>query len=362
MKTATITYHNVYNYGAVLQAYALQKAQESLFIDNVIIDYSSQKNRIFHRIKGTSLKILIVNVLRLMELFLHFRQIYRCHQNFELFQKTRVKLTKKYQSLAQLRENPPKADYYIAGSDQLWNVSVKIHDEFFLNFGEPGVKRASYAVSMGSYEVPAEHYIRMKELINRFEVVSVRERKAKEYIDALLYRDIKVMINCDPVFLLSRDEWTQLAKGRRITEKYILCYPMSGHPLMQKALMKLKELTGYITVVIKTELFTSIKGDIILRDSTPEEFVDLVNRAEYILTTSFHGTAFSTIFNKKFFSMVGGSAPDRIINLLERFGLEDRVAKEISDIHMNEVDYTKANETIQRERAAGLNYLQMLNN
>lgn len=360
MKTATITYHNVYNYGALLQAYALQQMLLKLSIDNVIINYNFEKNRIYHKMKGNSLKIFIINIIRLLKTIIDILPIMRRCRNFEEFSNRKLQLTPKYRDLEELRKNPPEADCYIAGSDQLWNVSTVMRNAFFLDFGSQDTKRVSYAVSMGSYEIPNEYIPKMCELLNKFDTISVRETEAKIYIENIIDKKDFVHLNFDPVFLLSKKDWSEFACTRRIGIKYILCYPMSGHPLLYDALKKLKQLTGYKIIILTSEVFDSVKGDVYIKDATPEEFVFLIQNAEYTLTSSFHGTAFCTIFNKNFFSFVGGTAPTRITGLLGRLGLEHRIVRRIEDINTEEVDYFEANNVIAKEKKLAKEYLLSL--
>jgi hypothetical protein len=360
MKTATITYHDVYNYGAVLQAFALQQIQLNMSIDNVIIDYSYEKRKFCWRIKGFTLKLLLVNSLRLLITVITLPSIIKQCRNFQKFSKTRLKLSVKYVSLNDLKKNPPIADRYIAGSDQLWNVSHQFNKAFFLDFGSSKVKLASYAVSMGSYDVPMIYRQPMQELLARFDAISVREEEAKDYIETILDKTNFVKVNIDPIFLLSREEWEYFAQPWKVTHKYILCFPMGDSILMNKALKKIKSLTGYRTVMIATELIINIKADRFIRDASPEQFIYLLMNAEYVLTSSFHGTAFCTIFNKIFYSFVGGSAPSRITGLLTRLGLEDRIFKGLEDINTQEIDFTASNEIINKEIISAKEYLYTL--
>lgn len=359
MKTATITYHNVYNYGAVLQAYALQQAQQKLSVENVIINFSHEKNKMLHRIKGTSIKIMIVDSIRLLETIKDYIPIRRRCRRFEAFTNTKLCLTRSYKTLQDLKENPPQADLYLAGSDQLWNVSIVIRAAFFLDFGSPETIRASYAVSMGSCYIPEQYKKIIKEYLTKFNVISVREMKAKETIEALLKQEGKIKVHCDPVFLLSKEEWSDLAVPRRSKDKYILCIPLAGHPRLNEALKKLKQLTGYRIVILKTDVFTRVKGDYAVKDASPEEYLYLIQYAEYVLTTSFHATAFSILFQVKFFSFLSCAAT-RITSLLENLGLEDRIVEGIGDVHTGNIDYTKANHILQEEKASAIEYLSGL--
>lgn len=359
MKTATITYHSVYNYGAVLQTYALQQAQLNMSIDYVIIDYSAENNKIYTNIKGKTLKIFIINILRILETAINIKTIKGRAKNFNEFSHKRLHLTRKYHDYEDLKNDPPEVDWYIAGSDQLWNVSVTMKDAFFLDFAPPNAKRATYAVSMGSYQVPLKYKNRMFELISKFDAISVREEETQKFVENLLNKSDFVKLNLDPVFLLSKEDWTAFGKVREIGFKYILCYPLAGHRFMNEALKKLKHLTGYKVVVITTDLLVRIKGDVYIKNASPEEFIYLVQHAEYVLTASFHGTAFSALFEKKFYSFLG-SSPARITGLLKRLGIENRIARCIDDINTDEIDFTHSNVMISKEIENSKEYLLSL--
>jgi hypothetical protein len=356
LKTATITYHDVYNYGAVLQAYALQQALLNLSIDNTIIDYTQKQNYIYQKISGHSLKIFIINIIRLLLTIKNFYSIKKRHRNFKKFINKNLKLTRKYNTRNELLLDPPKADVYIAGSDQLWNVSRELKRYFFLDFGNREIKRVSYAVSMGSSVVPDHVQQQIRELLGDFSAISVRELETRQYLEELLGRKNFVLQHIDPVFLLSKETWAAFSMRKPLPYPYILCYPMSGHPLLPGAIKRLKELTGYKVIVLTSEI-TFLKGDVTIKSAKVEEFLNLIKNAEVVLTTSFHGTAFSTIFNKKFFSFLGNSAPGRITGLLTQLELQDRIINNLEGITTQEIDYSKTNLIIKENRQKAIEYL-----
>lgn len=359
MRTATITYHNAVNYGAVLQTYALQQVQLNMSVQNEIIDYCPKKVR-YRSVKVHIFKSIVIYTIRVFLLLLHIVQKRKQKKIFQQFVADTLILTGKYKDLKTLQASPPKAELYIAGSDQLWNVNVSLKRAFFLDFGDDRAKRISYAVSMGNCPEPEAYQDQMYELLRRFDSISVREKIAQEYLDNLFDHSRPIHVHFDPIFLLSREEWLTFSKERRMNSPYILCIPLGGHPLLNQSLQLLKKLTGCQTVIIDTEVFTRLKGDVRLWDVTPQEFVNLIHNAEYVLTASFHGTAFSTLLNKKFFSFVGNSAPGRITCLLEKLGLMHRIIRGIDDINTQDIDYSMCNCILEREKALAIEYLQAL--
>ncbi len=357
MKTATITYHNVYNYGAVLQAYALQQVQLGMAISNVIIDHSLEKKYSGWRLRGRSPFLFLLSLLRLLATLLHYLAIRRQRSSFDRFIRDNLILTSPYKDFKALRSHPPKADLYLAGGDQLWNVSQSIKRAFFLDFGGSKVRRASYSVSMGSCHIAPEKLKGVQKLLGRFTAISVREEEAKSLLAKILEPKADIHVNFDSVFLLTREEWNRLSHPGRIQGKYILCFPMGDRPVLNYALRKLKRLTGYRTVLVTTEIILRIQADIKIRDASPEEFLSLIRNAEYVLTSSFHGTAFSILFERKFFTYSGGSLPGRMIGLLDQLGLKDRLFDSPSRINTSDIDYDYCNEIIGQERSAAMEYL-----
>lgn len=362
MKTATITYHKVPNYGALLQAYALQQVQKKMSVDNIIIDYSPIEMKRCKRIKASNYKLLLVKIIIFFLTILHRRQIKKQFQVFRSFSKQMLHLSREYKDLKDLKADPPKADLYLAGSDQLWKVSQAMFPAFFLDFGDNNMKRVSYAVSMGNCEVAENLRQEVQRLLSRFASLSVREPCAKAYIENILNKKVDVQLHFDPVFLLIDNEWQEFSNTKEIMEPYILCFPMGGHPLINQSLQKLKSLTGYKTVVIATDLLTGVKGDLTIWDATPQEFVYLIQNAQYVLTTSFHGTAFSTIFKKRFFSFTNPKGSCRIVWLLQRLGLKHRIVSTVDEINLEEIDYSYSKAIIEEERALSMEYLHSIFN
>lgn len=356
MNTKTITYHAVHNYGAVLQSYALQKALISLGFINEIINFNKDKVIIFDKIElklnRNNLLSILINLLKV----LYFFELKRKYLRFENFINNELILTSTYKSYEELKLNPPDADCYISGSDQVWNAINGCFPAFFLDFGNKNTKRISYAASMGVYNLPIDNEKKLINYISKFDKVSLREEEAKNYIEART--DKNCLVHIDPVFLLDKKQWSKLCNENSIKGKYILCYPLINNELLNESLKKLKKLTNLPIIILVPENRTKCKGDIYIRDAGPKEFLSLIKNSEYVVTTSFHGTAFSIIFEKKFFSLVGLHAPTRITNLLNTFNLGNRVITDIEYLNLDEIDYDKVNILKNIECQKSIDYLK----
>lgn len=360
MKTKTITYHNAHNYGAVLQAYALQQSILLLDIENEIINYHSNKCTIFNKFSRKIGRQTISEIVTNLATIVHYRDLKNKYNLFEKFINTELALTEKYENLVDLINIPPEADCYITGSDQVWNVFNGAKREFFLDFGDKKTKRVSYAASIGIYDISQKNKEEFFNLIKKFDKISVREKQSKTFIEKESNK--KCCVNIDPVFLLAKERWAQISNKTYSCEKYILCYPLLHHPLLNEALKKLKDSTGYKVIILNPNARTKIKGDKIIRNAGPREFLNLFENAEIILTTSFHGVAFSIINEKKFFSFINSHAPSRINNILNILGLEDRIVNDINDVISDEINYSNVNKLKKSEVDKSIKYLKDLYN
>lgn len=355
MRVITVTFHGAHNYGAVLQAYALQKTLMSLGYENEIIDYRVDKENIFTKVEIKFNKNNVAKIINNMLILLRYKDYKDIFNKFENFINEDLILTKAYDSYEELKAYPPQSDVYLAGSDQIWNISNKIRDVFFLNFGKGDIKRISYAASMGTYDLDMDKKNSFGKLISNFDRISVREGEASDFIKDNYNMDSQIHI--DPVFLLKKVKWEEIAVSHDIKQKYILCYPLLYSPLLNDALKILKKMTGYNVIVVTTNPREKTYGDNYIRNAGPKEFLGLIKDAEIVLTTSFHGTAFSILFEKRFFSFAVFNS-SRITNIMGLLGLNNRLIKDINDISLEEIDYEKVNAALDNEINKSVNYLK----
>jgi len=357
MRIKTVTFHGAHNYGAVLQAYALQNTLISLGYENEIIDYRVEKNNIFIKSKINLNKSGIVTIILNIFILLRYHDHKTRFNKFERFISDYLLLTKPYNSYEKLNLYPPEADVYLAGSDQVWNISNIIREVFFLKFGIKDAKRISYAASMGTCDLNMDKKIFFGKLIAGLDKISVREKEASDFIKDNY--NIESEVHLDPVFLLRKDKWGEIANEYNINSKYILCYRLSFSSLLNYSLKKLKQMTGYDVVVITPNIREKVHGDIYIRNAGPKEFLGLIKNAQIVLTTSFHGTAFSIIFERRFYSFPV-AMKSRITNILALLGLSDRQVSNIEDVSLEGINYEKVNVALSKEVSKSLDYLKRI--
>lgn len=357
MKTVTVTHQNAINYGAVLQAYALQQQLHKLGIEDELLDLK-RTHKIFSKVKLN--KHLPGNMYSNILNILHLRETKKRAKQFREFVARNISTTRHYETFEEVVESPPVADAFITGSDQTFNAYSGVKPASFLKFGSEQTKRISYASSMGIPEVQGKYLDKFISAIKAYSFLSVREESSADYISKKC--GVPCLTNIDPSLLLTKEDWSRLASSSSLSPgmeqgKYILVYRLLVNPLLNDAVTKIKKETGLNVIVINPYAMCRVKGDLIVRDAGPLEFLKLFKNAEYILTTSFHGTCFSVIFQKKFFSFIRKTGESRITGILNMLNLSDRIITDLSQLKLDEIIYDDVNKIVQSQRAKASEYL-----
>lgn len=369
MNIKTITCHDVYNYGASLQAFALQKFLEQSGHNVEIIDYRPSYISFQYKfswfvhpdspVKKYTDKSVILHFMYCFKRYLWYIPTISRKLSFDHFTKKYLKTTKKYISIKDLQQDVPDADVYIVGSDQVWNSVTMLNGKdpsFFLQFAPSGKKRLSYAASFGSNNVDKEMRSQITSWLKTFNSISVRESNGVNLLSELGCIGHHV---CDPVFLLSCKEWKQYLQIESGGDKYVLIYNLTSRNenLIRDALYvaKAKNLRLY-----SVSPFRIKEADKNFNNVGPEQFVKLIFNAEYVFTNSFHATAFSIIGQRQFFtynyhSKGNSSRMHSVLNemqLLDRFNISSIESSMNSDI-----DYEKKCNLIEASTQRGKMWL-----
>ena len=251
-----------------------------------------------------------------------------------------------------LQQALPDADVYIAGSDQIWHP-LMCRDDFFLSYAPEGKKRISYAASMGVLSVPEQNEKKFGQLLQNFDSFSVREAEMIPIIQK--YTDKPVLQHIDPTFLVLADAWRQYEKAYDIQGPYILVYALYWDRALNKQLQELHRKTGCRIVSIQKSIRPIYANSVVL-DAGPAEFLWLIDHAEAVVTSSFHGTAFSVIYNKRFYPAVNPNAPSRIDSLLKT--LDVRTPSSLDKLMDYSTNYRDVNARIEQEKARSIDYLR----
>lgn len=365
-----ITYHHYYNYGTVLQAYALQKAVETISGKTCeIIDF-----RVSEEKRLSKSQLVALRFRRLFVYIKEFKRVWRLKHygnvltaKFPAFDKffadDLIVGDKVYHKFVELKENPPMCEVYVTGSDQTFSPKIGLNPAMFLAFAPEGAKKVAYAPSVGVSTLTEDEKKTISNYLSSYSELSCREARGVELLkECAPDKDVQLVV--DPTLLLDAADWNQIAEKPTIQGKYILCYFIGHRKYYRDYARKLSEQTGYPLYFIPVSWMDLEKQNNMLSTAGPKEFLGLVRDATIVLTDSFHGTIFSINYRKDFYSFLkikGGSAAldnSRISGILERLGLKDRLLDENSKVNFSYVDYSFAEQRLTEERESSKAFLR----
>lgn len=359
MKVSIVTLHRVFNYGSVLQAYATQKVFENMGYEAEILDYITEQRtnkRLFTGIPSFVKKdVFHQSVYFLMRGF----SVLLKKRTFGSFLNKNINLSrKKYITAKDIEKNVPQADVFVAGSDQIWNSTYNegIDRGFFLDFVH-NKKKIAYASSFGKSKLEDWEKEQTKIYLKDFSAISVREISAVKIASELGY-DVTCMI--DPTLQICKNEWISLASKRLIKQKYlILMLLYNEDDGASEYARKLADEKGLLLVKISWELKKPEMVDKLMTHRSPEDFLSLFYYADFVVTNSFHGLAFSLNLNKEFVIFPRNEYNSRIESLLEITGLNNRMMKKDgAKIDFAPIDYEYVNHLLDVEREKAFNFLK----
>lgn len=373
MKKIGILAVKTHNYGSLLQTYALQKVIDNLGYENEIISYKKtnyfkQALRLFNLplLKQTLAKVykkIYVRICKpeLRELFLKRTVAFNSFTDSLRWSKT-------YVGREALEEGSSQYEAFVLGSDQVWNPMNYGADFFSMTFIKKGIKKIAYAPSFGVSTIPAYQKKGTIKYLSDIDYLSVREISGRKLIRELVGREAKIVV--DPTILLDRKYWDELKGNRLIDEPYIMCYFLGANPNHREFANKLKKITGYkiVTLPHMDEIVKSDFGfgDIIPQNIGPREFVNLISNASFVCTDSFHGTVFSILYKRTFFtfnrytSSQKDSTNSRLDSILSTVGFESRKvdsSKEITSDMLVPIDYSELDNKLGELRNDSMKFL-----
>lgn len=363
-KIGTITFHSSYNYGSHLQAYALQEFVKKISdepIEYKIINLRTDIQKDMY--KNVFEKGSIKNYIKRIILFNQKKALFNKAQSFEKFLNEKLQVTKEYNSYNELMQENFDYDYYISGSDQLWNLQARDFDwSNYLEFVKKG-KKISYSASFGpkSQQWNEKEKTRIANDLKQYSYLSVREKGSFENIKRLT--NIESEIHVDPTMLLAKDEWLKIIGDAPLLKKdYILFYDLKER---KEDIKLVKEISKRLNmpVVITKYMGLSVHFSNFEKHyyCGPIEFLNLLYNSKLVLSSSFHGNVFSIIFNKPFFAL-NGKNDFRINTMLEKFKLTERsispneLDEKIKNVY--NIDYTHAKKVFENEQEKSKKYLK----
>ena len=360
MDFLTITCHSAFNYGAILQTYALYKYLTNCGLTGKVIDYQP---KYFNKAKTNNILKKIVRPI------LRYPDLKKGKKVFGNFLKENVCLTTKMKDRTDLLEHLEKSKVYITGSDQVWNCSdggVGNDDSFFLDFvSDKESKKVSYAASIAMSKLNSEQEERFKKLLDDFTYISVREKTAVDLLRNLGIDNVEQVV--DPVYLLNENDWKELVKKSKLkkkleNERYILVYGF----LQQKNVYEYARKLGKNMSLKIFNVNTMIEDYLLKTDKyfwnvAPEDFLALIYYSTEVVTNSFHGLSFSIIFQKNFHLFgKNGNSNSRMFDMARLVGLENRIIKNSNEILTNEIDYSSVKKILEKSISSSKEYINKI--
>ncbi|MCD6483204.1 MAG: polysaccharide pyruvyl transferase family protein [Candidatus Aenigmarchaeota archaeon] len=351
--------------GSVLQAYALQSVIEKLGFECEIIDFEPPID-IKEILAENLMKSIITRGFKwtfLIGLGLIPRLKKRV-KSYRIFKKTYLNLTprafKNEEDLESLNY-----DVYVVGSDVVWSPKhrSKALKIYLLDFVK-NKKKISYAASVW-HPIPNRLYPIYKNLLRYFDFLSVREKTSVRYLKRCGIK-INPEIVLDPTLLLSKEEWKKISKPpEKVIEKpYIIFYDVHHAKGLLSEVFSIAKKKR-VNVVTESPFLIEPKNPKVYSFYTysPAEFLWLIENAEYVITTSLHGTIFSVLFQKPFYSIKPAADPDnKIVDFLETMGLEDRFVQNPKDLkHLsfdNDINWKAAKKKLERKINTSIRFLK----
>lgn len=356
---SVITLNSVKNYGSVLQTYATQSILQESGFDVSIVNYikpgSSNRELTTTWIKNSNKNALLVGIA-LQPTIARWKYV------FGRFTKNYLRLSDyKYQTEADFVGHPIVADAYCVGSDQVWNSSWNhgIIRPFYLSYAPESAFKFSFSSSIGKSKLDEWEKSETNSLLKEFNRISVREDNAVSILNEIgISNSVNII---DPTLLQTKQFWEELSENvKPLHEEYLLIYQLNANNEFDRYAEKIAKKMGLKLVRLCTRYDQAFKpGKPVLIPSV-EQFVSLFQHAKFVLTDSFHGTAFSIKFNIPFISVYPHHFSSRIESILRLTGLEKRRLSNYFDYSLpaQQVNFEHANFALEAERQKALAFLQ----
>jgi len=383
-----VTFISGVNYGCVLQRYALQTTLQSFGADVECMNFDpfdgSNKESADNRVNlipsfNQARRLLVRKIRRILHYVFERKLRIEKANIFSEFEKRFLKNTKRLDVYDDVEKEGERFDVLVAGSDQIWNAKW-YHSEMFFKFYMldfvPSQKRISYAASMGVSKIPEIYAPKFQQYLTDFSWRSVRENEGAKELERILNRSVDVVL--DPTMLLSLEEWNFLADqyyaSKLQKSPYILCYSLGNQENVVKKALQIRKYHKLPILClcknVQEKLSLKIRSPYVkpIMKAGPGEFVSLFKNSAYVVTDSFHGSVFSILYHKPFFTMMRDkkdptkSMNSRMSTLFSTFHLESRLFspedKSTLTPESFEIDYEAVDKILQERREFSVNKLR----
>lgn len=370
MKIGILTYHRAHNYGALLQAYALKTYLKSLGHQTEMIDYWPEyHNEDYKLVPYFRSRRFLSKIKAVLLLLLGYNKIIKRTKGYKQFMSDYLEISDNPLYTTGEAMNKIEYDLAVYGSDQIWRRSnypsfKGFSDVFFGSYLPEVKKKITYAASMGVIEIDQEDKDYLKRMLANFDALSVREEELKQLVDEIIGSDVSLVL--DPVFLLEKEEWTKInSKSIPLKkEKYIFFYQLIPSKEAIAFVKGLENFYGYKVIEIRGRVEPLLYSKRYSQTASPLDFLSIIQNAEIIVSTSFHGVAFSLVFEKQFYALGMNNNSGRVQSLLNKLNISERLITNINEVNFEEkINYQKVNVTKDKLIKQSQNYLiEAINN
>lgn len=317
MNIKIITIHAMHNPGSVFQCYALQNYLESIGCNVQIINYLPKY--LFD--EGSP-------ILYIIKQLLYYKTIKIRAKKFDDFIKKELHISTPYYSFKEIVEAHLVSDLFLTGSDQLWNGDFPCGKDpsFYLEFTD-NPNKAAFSTSVGKAIVDNDHLSYLTKKLGAFKYISVRERSTADTLSEKLSRNVYWV--CDPVFLLSANDYNRFINDENPYGDYVLVYMAPSSSILDRIVAYFKH-KGY-SILLCGGVTKRCVCDVHIKDCGPKDFLNLISKAKYVVSTSFHATSFCHIFHVPFITILPEGNNERILSLVNYTGLESQVIDKSND-------------------------------
>lgn len=380
VRVGLMNFHFAHNYGAVLQCLALRDALQSLGLAVEVIDYEPYSLLQYDLPYPSPIRSAYWRYRRLSQLprmkrgyqtlrwmvctvfsYRHAPQRRMLRKAFSPFVAKHLQLSARYGNLSRLRRASHPYAVFVCGSDQLWNPETTggIDPAYYLDFGDPSAKRIAYAVSPCGLDV-RKHRDALAPWLSAFHAISLRENEKKDDLQTVYGGEIKVCV--DPTLLPAPEAYQPYEEPIADHAPYILTYAFgetSVRDWIPDVLETVRTALQYPVIDVSFETI-GWKSPVTRRFAvTPGQFLTYCRNAVYVVTNSFHGTAFSILYQRDFTCVAKKGTECRMRELLERLNLRNRLMLEkVDPIDTSAVDYRAVDSRLSALRVEGLDFLR----
>lgn len=347
MKVGILTFPNSPSFGAALQMRGLYRALQSLGCEVEVINYRNKyMSEKRHIRKDNPIKNLAICILD-----------YSGKKSFRDFEKQLRLFPKKIiNETHDLRQIADRYDFLICGSDQVWNPNITGEDlNYFFSFCKDDSKKISYAASFGVNELNENFSQAVTSELKKFKSISVREERGAQIVYELLNTNCTIVL--DPTMLIEQDEWHSCEKKiRGLPSNYIAKFIFNYDKNVEREIDELAKKTGLPVVTVGGTAISKLKKGFYTGAIGPSEWLYVLDHADYVVTDSFHGAAFSIIFHKNLLVSMASSTNSRLRTLLHTFELDNRTIGAV--LPEDKIDYNIVQKIMIKKREESLGFLR----